>query len=283
MSDTLTGRPGDVASNIPDYPMARAAGCPLAPAPVALELNAVKPLSRVRIWDGSTPWLITGYDAIRSLFTDSRASVDDRKPGYPHWNEGMLATVAQAAALGIHRRCRGAHHVSAHAVQAVHLQAGRGLAAGRPEDHRRPHRRDTGRPTAGRSGRHTGAAGPVAGDQSASGRAVFGRRVLPGAGQSRDGPLRERRGVGRRCDRAGQIHRQAGSRQNGKPDRRSGGRPRRAGQRRGAQCPGGGAVGHRRSDRRTRDHRQHDQPGDRCAARAPRPVGAVARHRRLRR
>jgi cytochrome P450 len=83
MSDTL----------IPDYPMVRAAGCPLAPAPVALELNTVKPLSRVRIWDGSTPWLITGYDAIRSLFTDPRASVDDRKPGYPHWNEGMLATV----------------------------------------------------------------------------------------------------------------------------------------------------------------------------------------------
>jgi len=60
---------------------------------MALRLNAIKPLSRVRIWDGSTPWLITGYDAIRSLFADSRASVDDRKPGYPHWNEGMLATV----------------------------------------------------------------------------------------------------------------------------------------------------------------------------------------------
>ena len=42
---------------------------------------------------GSTPWLITGYDAIRSLFADGRASVDDRKPGYPHWNEGMRSTV----------------------------------------------------------------------------------------------------------------------------------------------------------------------------------------------
>ena len=73
--------------------MTRAAGCPLAPPPEALELNDIKHLSRVRIWDGSTPWLIPGYDAIRSLFTDSRASVDDRKPGYPHWNEGMLATV----------------------------------------------------------------------------------------------------------------------------------------------------------------------------------------------
>ena len=47
----------------------------------------------MRIWDGSTPWLITGYEAIRSLFADGRASVDDRKPGYPHWNEGMLSTV----------------------------------------------------------------------------------------------------------------------------------------------------------------------------------------------
>ena len=37
--------------------------------------------------------MITGYDAIRALFTDSRVSVDDRLPGYPHWNEGMLATV----------------------------------------------------------------------------------------------------------------------------------------------------------------------------------------------
>lgn len=93
MSDTLTGRTDEATDGIPDYPMGRAAGCPLAPAPVALELNAATQLSRVRIWDGSTPWLITGYDAIRSLFSDSRASVDDRKPGYPHGNEGMLATV----------------------------------------------------------------------------------------------------------------------------------------------------------------------------------------------
>jgi cytochrome P450 len=93
MSDTLTARVGEVAGDVPDYPMARSSSCPLAPPPEALALNAAKPLSRVRIWDGSTPWLITGYETIRALFTDSRASVDDRLPGYPHWNEGMLATV----------------------------------------------------------------------------------------------------------------------------------------------------------------------------------------------
>jgi cytochrome P450 len=81
------------ATDFPEFPMTRAPGCPFDPPPKALELNAGRQLSRVRIWDGSTPWLIHGYDAIRSLFTDARASVDDRLPGYPHWNEGMLATV----------------------------------------------------------------------------------------------------------------------------------------------------------------------------------------------
>ena len=81
------------ATEIPDFPMTRAPVCPFAPPPKVLALNADKQLSRVRIWDGSTPWLIHGYDAIRALFTDSRTSVDDRLPRYPHWNEGMLATV----------------------------------------------------------------------------------------------------------------------------------------------------------------------------------------------
>src|SRR5271170_12317 len=91
LSDTMAE--ADPAADIPNYPMNRSARCPFAPPREILDLNASKPLSRVRIWDGSTPWLITGYEAVRALFTDSRVSVDDRKPGFPHWNEGMLATV----------------------------------------------------------------------------------------------------------------------------------------------------------------------------------------------
>jgi len=78
---------------IPEYPMHRSAACPFAPPPDVMALAAVKPLSRVRIWDGSTPWLITRYDVARALFADSRVSVDDRKPGFPHWNELMRSTV----------------------------------------------------------------------------------------------------------------------------------------------------------------------------------------------
>src|SRR5580700_3571950 len=73
--------------------MARAGGCPFAPPPEVMELAEARPLSRVKIWDGSTPWLITGYEEARTLFSDPRVSVDDRRPGFPHWNEGMLSTV----------------------------------------------------------------------------------------------------------------------------------------------------------------------------------------------
>jgi cytochrome P450 len=73
--------------------MARNEGCPFAPPPDVMALAEERPLSRVRIWDGSTPWLITGYEQVRELFSDSRVSVDDRVPGFPHWNEGMLSTV----------------------------------------------------------------------------------------------------------------------------------------------------------------------------------------------
>jgi cytochrome P450 len=93
VSDTLTGTGIEAVSDVPEYPMGRASGCPFAPPPDVMALGAARPLSRVRIWDGSTPWLITGYDEVRTLFSDSRVSVDDRRLGFPHWNEGMLSTV----------------------------------------------------------------------------------------------------------------------------------------------------------------------------------------------
>ncbi|MCV7121725.1 cytochrome P450 [Mycobacterium lacus] len=89
MSDALA----TTTSDIPEYPMARRPGCPFAPPPDVMALAERKPLSRVRIWDGSTPWLVTGYEQCRELFSDSRVSVDDRLPGFPHWNAGMLSTV----------------------------------------------------------------------------------------------------------------------------------------------------------------------------------------------
>ncbi|WP_432416733.1 cytochrome P450 [Mycolicibacterium fortuitum] len=71
--------------------MERAAACPFAPPQPML--GHPKGLFRVKIWNGGTPWLITGHEEARTLFADSRISVDDRIAGFPHWNEHMLATV----------------------------------------------------------------------------------------------------------------------------------------------------------------------------------------------
>jgi len=90
MTDTIAER---ALSAVPEYPMERSPRCPFAPPPQMLAMGEAKPLSRVRIWNGSTPWLITGHDVARALFADSRVSVDDRIEGFPHWNEHMLSTV----------------------------------------------------------------------------------------------------------------------------------------------------------------------------------------------
>ncbi|MCG5434199.1 cytochrome P450 [Mycobacterium sp. MYCO198283] len=92
MSDTLVTEP-TVGEQLPEYPMERDARCPFAPPPGVMALAARRPLSRVRIWNGSTPWLVTGYETARTLFADPRVSVDDRQPGFPHWNEMMASTV----------------------------------------------------------------------------------------------------------------------------------------------------------------------------------------------
>ncbi|MFK0021233.1 cytochrome P450 [Streptomyces sp. NPDC090798] len=75
--------------SVPDFPMPRDARCPFAPPPQLRELHTEQvrsdqPLTKVRIWDGSTPWLVTRYDDQRTLLADPRCSVDQRRPGFPY-------------------------------------------------------------------------------------------------------------------------------------------------------------------------------------------------------
>ncbi|MEV6301291.1 cytochrome P450 [Actinoplanes sp. NPDC051861] len=67
----------------PEFPMPRAAGCPFDPAPGLKDLQQQGPLARRRIWDGSTPWVVTRYDDQRRLLADPRVSADASRPGYP--------------------------------------------------------------------------------------------------------------------------------------------------------------------------------------------------------
>jgi cytochrome P450 len=66
------------------FPMPRAAGCPFAPPPGLEELRDASPVTRIRIWDGSTPWIITGHAAQRAILTDPRLSNDEKFGDFPH-------------------------------------------------------------------------------------------------------------------------------------------------------------------------------------------------------
>jgi cytochrome P450 len=81
----------------PFFPMSREAGCPFDPPLHLREAAAKDPVSRVRIWNDSTPWIITGHAEQRALLIDPRVSVNDRLPGFPHWHVGMERISTQRA------------------------------------------------------------------------------------------------------------------------------------------------------------------------------------------
>jgi cytochrome P450 len=76
------------SAQVPDFPMTRAAGCPFDPPPALRTLQTEAPISRVRLWDGSTPWLVTRYEDQRALLADPRISADSTRPHFPHQGAG---------------------------------------------------------------------------------------------------------------------------------------------------------------------------------------------------
>lgn len=85
----------DDHADLPSYPQPRTGTCPFAPAAEIRELAKDTPLFKVRWWDGSTPWLITGPDELRTLLSDPRVSTDERLPGLPHWSPGEVIAAKQ--------------------------------------------------------------------------------------------------------------------------------------------------------------------------------------------
>jgi cytochrome P450 len=78
---------------LPEYPTPRSDKCPFAPAADLLELSSEKPVTRARIWDGSTPWLVTGHAAQREILSDPRVSSDEHRPGFPFPTQTMAETL----------------------------------------------------------------------------------------------------------------------------------------------------------------------------------------------
>jgi cytochrome P450 len=96
MSETITS--GATAEETPFFPGTRAAGCPFDPPSGLRSTITGRPVSRVRIWDGSLPWVVTGHAEQRFLMSDPRVSVDDKLPGFPHFHEAIAHLAPQRPA-----------------------------------------------------------------------------------------------------------------------------------------------------------------------------------------
>ncbi|MEV1085050.1 cytochrome P450 [Streptomyces sp. NPDC050211] len=84
---------------IPEYGTSRAPGCPFDPAPAMVARRQEGPVVRVRLWDGSTPWLVTGYAEHRAVLSDPRVSVVPTTPGMPRLSPSEAQAEATASAL----------------------------------------------------------------------------------------------------------------------------------------------------------------------------------------
>ena len=80
---TTVDRTGHDPADVSSYPMSRNGKCPFDPPPELYAHQEQGPLAKVRIWDGSTPWLVTRYADQRALLADPRVSADVARPGYP--------------------------------------------------------------------------------------------------------------------------------------------------------------------------------------------------------
>ena len=78
---------------VTEFPSDRSAACPFAPPADQRAAAAEAPISRARIWDGSTHWFVTGHAEQRAILSDQRVSMDEKKPGFPHQNLNMAETL----------------------------------------------------------------------------------------------------------------------------------------------------------------------------------------------
>jgi cytochrome P450 len=95
MTETLAETTAEAEEPLPEFPMPRAAGCPFDPPPAARALHTESPVTRVRLWDGSAPWLVTRHADQRALLADPRVSSENTLPGFPHMSAGFRENAAR--------------------------------------------------------------------------------------------------------------------------------------------------------------------------------------------
>lgn len=86
--DAVAVEPGQ-ASEPMAFPAKRQ--CPFDPARELTDIQAGPRVQRVRIWNGTSPWLITGFDLVRQALASPKISADTDNPSYPAAYAGYAA------------------------------------------------------------------------------------------------------------------------------------------------------------------------------------------------
>lgn len=102
-----------VAARAPEWPVGRAATSP-EPPPLLAGFVAEADPTRVRLWDGSTAWLVTRHDQARDVLRDRRFTAVTSAPGFPMLTRISAVVRAQPASASFirmddpdHARLRG--------------------------------------------------------------------------------------------------------------------------------------------------------------------------------
>lgn len=98
MTDSTIADAGSMP-DVVDYPTPRDPRCPFAQPADVLATTEADRMARARIWDGSTPWLVTKYADQHALLTDPRLSIDERREGYPHMTRGRSVSAQHTPRL----------------------------------------------------------------------------------------------------------------------------------------------------------------------------------------
>ncbi|RKT04574.1 cytochrome P450 [Streptomyces sp. 3211.6] len=86
----------DTAPDLQSFPMPRS--CPFAPPEQYAEIRDKEPVSRVKLPNGKTAWMVTSHELVRQVLADPRISSDRRLPGNP-----QLVPIPPAALEGAMR------------------------------------------------------------------------------------------------------------------------------------------------------------------------------------
>jgi cytochrome P450 len=74
-------------ADLPGYPGVRSARCPFDPPAEYANWREAEGLQQVRLWNGSTAWVVSRFEDVRAALTDPRISADARR--FPMLNPGV--------------------------------------------------------------------------------------------------------------------------------------------------------------------------------------------------